>query len=374
MHYDSQYLLFFTTSLIYIVVCVYGWLLKVFYVPAAYKDIFGELYPARHSLANLFMMQVFEIPFLFMIGREDVLFFINGSALMFIASYLVVLIKGYFFLDFYTPRRLIIFQHPVMVCWIALMLPVIGVIEFTPIYKLIMTVVVLGIALGYLLHLDRCRLRIMNQIREIDEDEFSSDEDFPVKLARSVKWLPLIVCVILIVTFLSESFYVKMSRDIILIVINVWFAIYTLNPHRHTKKLPQELKKKESTDEAAAPVKYRLSEKFCKDTEKKLIEIIYDKKLYLEEHLTMNDLTEVMHTNKNYLSEVIARSEYQSFYKLINTLRINHACEMLNEDPSAKLEMVALSSGFSSGSAFSQVFKRLKDISPKEYISQIHAE
>lgn len=374
MHYDSQYLLFFTTSLIYIVVCVYGWLLKVFYVPAAYKDIFGELYPARHSLANLFMMQVFEIPFLFMIGREDVLFFINGSALMFIASYLVVLIKGYFFLDFFTPRRLIIFQHPVMVCWIALMLPVIGVIEFTPIYKLIMTVVVLGIALGYLLHLDRCRLRIMNQIREIDEDEFSSDEDFPVKLARSVKWLPLIVCVILIVTFLSDSFYVKMSRDIILIVINVWFAIYTLNPHRHTKKLPQELKKKESTDEAAAPVKYRLSEKFCKDTEKKLIEIIYDKKLYLEEHLTMNDLTEVMHTNKNYLSEVIARSEYQSFYKLINTLRINHACEMLNEDPSAKLEMVALSSGFSSGSAFSQVFKRLKDISPKEYISQIHAE
>lgn len=374
MNYDSQYLLFFTTSLIYIVVCVYGWLLKVFYVPAAYKDIFGELYPARHSLANLFMMQVFEIPFLFMIGREDVLFFINGSALMFIASYLVVLIKGYFFLDFYTPRRLIIFQHPVMVCWIALMLPVIGVIEFTPIYKLIMTVVVLGIALGYLLHLDRCRLRIMNQIREIDEDEFSSDEDFPVKLARSVKWLPLIVCVILIVTFLSESFYVKMSRDIILIVINVWFAIYTLNPHRHTKKLPQELKKKESTDEAAAPVKYRLSEKFCKDTEKKLIEIIYEKKLYLEEHLTMNDLTEVMHTNKNYLSEVIARSEYQSFYKLINTLRINHACEMLNEDPSAKLEMVALSSGFSSGSAFSQVFKRLKDISPKEYISQIHAE
>lgn len=374
MHYDSQYLLFFTTSLIYIVVCVYGWLLKVFYVPAAYKDIFGELYPARHSLANLFMMQVFEIPFLFMIGREDVLFFINGSALMFIASYLVVLIKGYFFLDFFTPRRLIIFQHPVMVCWIALMLPVIGVIEFTPIYKLIMTVVVLGIALGYLLHLDRCRLRIMNQIREIDEDEFSSDEDFPVKLARSVKWLPLIVCVILIVTFLSDSFYVKMSRDIILIVINVWFAIYTLNPHRHTKKLPQELKKKESTDEAAAPVKYRLSEKFCKDTEKKLIEIIYEKKLYLEEHLTMNDLTEVMHTNKNYLSEVIARSEYQSFYKLINTLRINHACEMLNEDPSAKLEMVALSSGFSSGSAFSQVFKRLKDISPKEYISQIHAE
>ena len=189
-----------------------------------------------------------------------------------------------------------------------------------------------------------------------------------------MKWLPLIVIMVLVVAFILDSYYMKMVRDIFLIVINVWFAIYTLNPHRNTKKLPQELKKKENVEEAAAPIKYRLSEKYCQDTEKKLVDILKEKKLYLEEHLTMNDLTDVMHTNKNYLSEVIARSVYQSFYQLVNTMRIEHACELLRNDPKAKLEQVAMASGFSSGSSFSQVFKRLKDISPKEYISQIHAE
>ena len=374
MLYNSQYLLLFSVTLVYVVVCIYGWLLKCFYVPAAYKEVFGELYPARYSLANMYMMQVFELPFLFFIGRPEVLFCVNASSLLFITSYLVILVKGYFFLDFYTPKRLMFFQHPICICWIVLMLPVLGIIEFTPMFKTIMTIVVMVLAVGYIAHLDRCRVRLIRIIRELDEDEFSSADDFPSMFARSIKWLPFFVCLILVVTFLCNNYYVKMVRDIIFIVINVWFAIITLNPHRKTKKLPLELKKKDEVEEATAPVKYRLSEKYCKEMEAKLISLIREKKLYLEEHITMNDLTEIMHTNKNYLSEVIARSEYQSFYRLINTLRINHACDMLKEDPSAKLEMVALASGFSSGSAFSQVFKRLKDVSPKEYISQIHAK
>ena len=48
----------FSVNLTYVVVALYGWALKVFYVPTAYKEVFGQLYPARYSLANLFMMQV----------------------------------------------------------------------------------------------------------------------------------------------------------------------------------------------------------------------------------------------------------------------------------------------------------------------------
>lgn len=374
MAYDRLYLLMFSVNLTYVVVALYGWVLKVFYVPAAYKEVFGELYPARYSLANLFMMQVIELPFIFFMGRPEVLFCVNASALLFITSYLIVLIKGYFFLDFYTAPRLLKLQCPVILCWIALMLPIVGIIEFTPLYKTIMTIVILLVSLGYIIQLDRCRLRLVKEIREIDEDEYSSTTDFQVKFAKSIKWLPFIVCVLLVVTFLLNSYYAKMVRDIIFIVINVWFAIVSLNPHRNARKLPKELKKKDKSDEAVAPAKHRLTDKYCMETEKKLVETIRTKKLYLEEHFTMNDLTDIMLINKNYLSEVIARSEYQSFYKLINTLRVEHACEILKNDPSAKLEQVALDSGFLSGSAFSQVFKRLKDVTPKEYIGKIHAE
>ena len=374
MEYSRLYLLMFSVNLTYVVVALYGWALKVFYVPTAYKEVFGQLYPARYSLANLFMMQVVELPFIFLMGRPEVLFLVNASALLFITSYLIVLIKGYFFLDFYTAPRLLKLQNPVVLTWIVLMLPVVGVIEFTPLYKTIMTIVVLLVVSGYIYQLNKLRLRLMKEIHEIEEDEFSSATDFQVKFANSIKWLPFNVCLILIFTFLCNCYWAKMVRDIIFIGINVWFAIVSLNPHRNTKKLPKEIKKKEASDEAVVPAKHRLSDKYCQETEKKLVDTIRKKKLYLEEHFTMNDLTDIMLINKNYLSEVIARSKYQSFYKLINTMRIEHACQILKDDPTAKLEQVALASGFLSGSAFSQVFKRLMNVSPKEYFNNVHAE
>lgn len=374
MEFDAITIALYSVNLVYVAISFYGWLLKTFYVPDAYKEVFGELYPARNTLAALYLMQVCELPFIFWIWKPEVLFFVNGTSMLFIISYLVVLIRGYFFLDFMTPRKVMIFHIPVYICWIMLFLPVIGLIEFSTLYKIIVTVVVMLVALGYIQLLDKCRLRLMGQVRDIDENEYSNDEDFPAKFAKSVKWHPLIVCLVLMASFIINMPIAKIVRDLILIGMNLWLTIKTLNPHRHSKKLPQDLKKKDEAEISDAPTKYRLSEKYCRETEQKIVDVIRDKKLYLEEHITMNDLIDTMHINRNYISEVIARSKYQSFYKLINTMRIEHACEMLRTDKTAKLEQIALSSGFSSGSAFSQVFKRLMDVSPKEYILQIHAE
>ena len=374
MEFDAITIALYSVNLVYVAISFYGWLLKTFYVPDAYKEVFGEVYPARKTLAALYLMQVLELPFIFWIWKPEVLFFVNGTSMLFIISYLVVLIRGYFFLDFMKPGKVMVFHIPVYICWILLFLPVIGLIEFSTLYKIIVTVVVMLVAIGYIQLLDKCRLRLMGQVRDIDENEYSNDDDFPAKFAKSVKWHPLIVCLVLMASFIINMPIAKIVRDLILIGMNLWLTINTLNPHRHSKKLPQDLKKKDEAETAEAPTKYRLSEKYCKETEQKIVDIIREKNLYLEEHITMNDLIDTMHINRNYLSEVIARSKYQSFYKLINTMRIEHACEMLRTDRSAKLEMVALSSGFSSGSAFSQVFKRIMDVSPKEYILQIRAE
>ncbi len=374
MFEDPMFLWIFTMNIVYIVVNIYAFLLKEFYKPTAYKEVFGELFPARHSLANIYLMQVFELPFLFLWGRPGTLMCVNGAALLFMTSYLIILIKGYFFLEPVKPAGLMKFQAPVFLCWFALILPVTGLVEFTPTYKTTMTIVVLVIEIWYFYLLNKIRLRLMDQIRDIDEGEFSNVTDFPVKFARSIKYLPLMVILLLIVTFIANIPIVKMIRDIILTVVSVWFSIYTLNPHRHAKKLPQELKKMTDGEEIATPTRHRLTEKYCKETEARLITIIKDRKLYLEEHFNMNDLIDIMHTNRNYLSEVISRSQYHSFYRLVNTLRIEHACEVLKKDPTAKLEQVAIASGFSSGSSFSQIFRRVMDVTPKEYISIIHAE
>ena len=136
---------------------------------------------------------------------------------------------------------------------------------------------------------------------------------------------------------------------------------YTLNPHRMVRK---ELAK-------AIEMKKTLSEKKRKEMEEKMMSLLIDEKLYLADHFTMSELVQKMGTNKRYLNEVISYSSYDTFYNLINTLRVNDACSMLKDNPNAKIESVAMETGFTSGSAFSQVFKKIKGMTPREYIENL---
>ena len=363
MPLDTLHLLFFSVNLTFIVTNLYGWLLKRFFVPNAYKENVAELYPAQHLVARFYLLQLFELPYLFMVGRPEALFYVNGTALLVFSSFMLVMVTNYFFPQQSSSRRQILFLLPVWSCWVALLLPVFIKELFTHDYQLVMTCIVMILFVGYLFLLDRSRRQLVRRIRELEENEYSNKDDFPLKFAISVKWLPLVLCVLLAVTFLLNDATVKMVRDVIFTVINVWFAIYTLNPHRKLKQLQIEEEKKEEV-----VVRSHLTEYQRKNLESKMLNLIKTEKLYLEDHFTMHDLARRMNSNKTYLSEVIAASEYGSFYQLINMLRIEHACQMLGADPSLKMEQVALASGFSSGSAFSQVFKRIKGISPSEYL------
>ena len=364
----SAHILYYSVNLIFIITNLYGWLLKRFYVPEAYRSNMRELFPAQQLVANFYLLQLVEVPYLLMAGRSEALFYANGTALLLFSSYMLIMVRSYFFLESPTRYKLILFLLPVWFCWIALLLPVFGAVEFSMGFQRLMTTIIIALFAGYLFLLDRFRRQLLRHIRELDEDEYSNEEDFPANFARSIKWLPLILCLFLAVNFLMNDPFAKLARDLVFTVVNVWFAIYTLNPHRKVRQLPMELIQKVEEEAEVEDPKRHLNDNQRQQMEAHLMALIREEKLYLNDHLSMNDLVKRLHTNKTYLSEVIANSEYGSFYQLINTLRIEHACWMLGEDPNLKMEQVALSSGFSSGSAFSQVFKRIKGVSPSEYL------
>lgn len=113
---------------------------------------------------------------------------------------------------------------------------------------------------------------------------------------------------------------------------------------------------------------YKLPEKRCKEIECKLIGLIEKEHLFLDSHISIAQLAQKMGINRNYISEAIARSKYGSFYSLINSYRIAYAQEMLQHDPRLKIEHVAIDSGFSSASVFSQVFKRSSGMPPSTFV------
>lgn len=363
---DPLHLICYSVNLAFIVVNLYSWLLKRFFVPEAYKANATELYPAQRAVAGFYLLQLFEIPYLLMVGRPEALFYVNGTGLLVFSSFILVMVRKYFFLQQAPLGQRLLFLLPVWLCWVALLLPLFDIVAFSSEYQWIMTAVVLVAFSFYMFQLDRFRRQLMRRVREVDESEYSNEGDFPVKFARSIKWLPLTLCLMLAANFLLNNPIAKLVRDAVFTVICVWFAIYTINPHRKLKQLPQELNMEEEGTNTQN--KYHLTEEQCKDMETKILDCIVKEKLFLEDHFTMNDLIQRLNTNKTYLSEVIARSPYKSFYQLVNTLRIDHACQILEADPSLKLEQVAFASGFSSGSAFSQVFKRIKGVTPSEYL------
>ena len=56
MPHDALTLIMFSVNLTFIVTNLYGWLLKRFYVPEAYKENIDELYPAQRSVAGFYLL------------------------------------------------------------------------------------------------------------------------------------------------------------------------------------------------------------------------------------------------------------------------------------------------------------------------------
>lgn len=96
-HIDTTYLVLFSANLAFIVTHIYGWLLKWFYRPKAYAEHFHELFPAQKSVGVIYLLQVFEIPYLLQIGNSDALLYVNAFSLLFFSIQMLIMCEGYFF-------------------------------------------------------------------------------------------------------------------------------------------------------------------------------------------------------------------------------------------------------------------------------------
>ncbi len=53
---DTTYLVLFSANLAFIVTHIYGWLLKWFYKPKAYREHFHELFPAQRAVGVIYLL------------------------------------------------------------------------------------------------------------------------------------------------------------------------------------------------------------------------------------------------------------------------------------------------------------------------------
>ena len=95
---------------------------------------------------------------------------------------------------------------------------------------------------------------------------------------------------------------------------------------------------------------------------------------YMEEHyaerLTLQTVAEHCYVSQWHLSKLLNKHASQSFYDLLNAIRINRAREML-KDPSLKINEICELTGYADTAHFARVFKRIAGMSANEYRNTI---
>lgn len=365
MEYNTG-LLFFATNLIFIVTNLCGWILKRFYMPKAYEADFTTLFPAQRLVAALYIMQIFELPYLLHIGSADALFYVNAFSILFFSSMMFILAEGYFFLRYFTKRQLTFFFLPVVLVLLPLLLQTIGMISFSEGAKTGVFTVITLLFSGYFYLNIRITAKIRKAIHRLDVAEYSSDEDFPVRFAKRIQWLLIFVCVTMYACFVADSVWVKFTRDILFIVVNVWFSMYTLNPWR-TAFSREEQEVLESAPPSAS--RSHMSAERYAELSARMEELMEKEEVFRNPHLTLEQLMLhlKMETNRSYVSETIGRLGYKSFYDMINQYRVEYAINYIHSHPEEQLKKVASESGFSTQYAMSKVFRAYKEGTPSSF-------
>ncbi len=91
---------------------------------------------------------------------------------------------------------------------------------------------------------------------------------------------------------------------------------------------------------------------------------------YIDAHynvsLPLEAVADALYVNNSYLSDLFSKTVGMTFTQYKNTVRINHAKELIRKGGYSMTD-IAQMTGFDSSSRFSKVFHQIEGLSPQQY-------
>lgn len=105
-----------------------------------------------------------------------------------------------------------------------------------------------------------------------------------------------------------------------------------------------------------------------------LMQSITDKmeseKLYLKKGFKLDDMAQLCHTNRTYISNCINQSTGLNFANYVNSYRVKFAQDLMtNKNAGVTLSQIGQMSGFSDEVSFIRNFKKFAGMTPREWVS-----
>lgn len=122
--------------------------------------------------------------------------------------------------------------------------------------------------------------------------------------------------------------------------------------------------------------KSSLTPSYSKELKEKLIYLLETEKIYKQNNINLDFLSQKLDTTRHNASQVINENFNVSFFELINTYRIEEALEILKSDTDKKMNIieVAYEVGFNNKVSFNKSFKKHLSQTPSQYIIGLRAQ
>lgn len=101
-----------------------------------------------------------------------------------------------------------------------------------------------------------------------------------------------------------------------------------------------------------------------------LAQLMVEQKLFTDANLTLPVVAKKLSTNVPVLSQFLNDNLNTPFTQFVNEYRINEAKQLLLDNPSQSIEVIAELSGFNSQSTFYTAFKKITDTTPARFREQ----
>jgi AraC-like DNA-binding protein len=217
-------------------------------------------------------------------------------------------------------------------------------------------------------------LRILKIHRSTIETEFSSIE------GKTFAWMHvflllfgiffIVLTIILLIAFHSDNYdfidkILSVALSFTIFILGYYglfqeevFSNLITAPSTQNEQPEKEESSKEVTADAANS-----------EEVKRIIAYLEDKKPYLDESLTLTKLAEKLNMTRNQLSGIINNNLKSSFYDFINGYRVEEVKRLIADPENKNFTILALAfdSGFSSKSAFNNIFKKITGLTPTAY-------
>jgi AraC-like DNA-binding protein len=228
-------------------------------------------------------------------------------------------------------------------------------------------------------------LALIRRFDKVLEKNFSEIEKINLHKSQDLLRLYVVVCGIAITIFIAGffiPFHLVMANNLIGLGISllIYILAYVSWDQQVVKvnqlvwaEEPQATERQMPSTAAPGNEKGRitlhLSDEQYRSLSKRLEKLLDHEKVYLENELSLAQLSEKMNIVPYQASELISRKYQESFFDLINRHRIEEVKKRLNDPAFAYLSIfgVAVDCGFNSKSSFNTAFKKFTNLTPSQY-------